>query len=81
MYLQSLVSGLNPPAVPPQTFLRNQLSKLEKFERHNILKCCDPLAAEKIHPEDSIRTIRALEVFYATGKSITKKENERKGVT
>ena len=68
LYLQSLVSGLNPPAVPPQEFLRTQLHKKEKIERHNLLKCCDPNAAEKIHPEDTIRTIRALEVFYATGK-------------
>ena len=68
LYLQSLIGGLNPPAVPPQKFLRNQLYKIEKNERHNLLKSCDPIAAMKIHPEDSTRTIRALEVFYATGK-------------
>ncbi len=68
LYLQSLIRGLNPPAVPPQTFLRNQLKKIETNERHNLLRSCDPLSAEKIHPEDSTRTIRALEVFYATGK-------------
>ena len=74
LYLQSLVGGLNPPAVPPQKFLRCQLEKLDKNERHRLLKCCDPIAAEKIHPEDSIRTIRALEVFYATGEMFSKQK-------
>ena len=74
LYLQSLIGGLNPPAVPPQKFLRSQLEKLDKNERHRLLKCCDPVAAEKIHPEDSIRTIRALEVFYATGEMFSKQK-------
>ena len=75
LYLQALIGGLNPPAVPPQKFLRNQLYKIEKKERHNLLKNCDPIAAKKIHPEDSIRTIRALEVFYATGQTFSKQKN------
>ena len=74
LYLQSLIGGLNPPAVPPQKFLRSQLEKLDKNERHRLLNCCDPVAAEKIHPEDSIRTIRALEVFYATGEMFSKQK-------
>jgi len=75
LYLQALIGGLNPPAVPPQKFLRNQLSKIGKAELHKILKCCDPLASEKIHPEDSIRIIRALEVFYATGQMFSTQKN------
>ena len=75
LYLQSLIRGLNPPEVPPQKFLRNQLNKIESNERHNLLKCCDPKAAEQIHPQDSVRTVRALEVFYATGKSFSKQKN------
>ena len=74
LYLQSLTGGLNPPAVPPQQFLRYQLEKLDKNELHRLLRCCDPIAAEKIHPEDSIRTIRALEVFYATGEMFSKQK-------
>ncbi len=75
LYLQSLLRGLNPPGVPPQKFLRNQLNKIEKNEMHNLLKCCDPKAAEQIHPQDSIRTVRALEVFYATGQCFSKQKN------
>ena len=76
LYLQSLICGLNPPGVPPQQFLRTQLNKIEKNERHSLLKCCDPKAAEQIHPQDSIRTIRALEVFYATGQSFSTQKHK-----
>ncbi|WP_269603676.1 tRNA (adenosine(37)-N6)-dimethylallyltransferase MiaA [Prochlorococcus marinus] len=75
LYLQALTSGLTPPAVPPQKFLRDQLYKIEKEERHNLLKFCDPVSADKIHPEDSLRVIRALEVFYATGNMFSKQKN------
>ena len=75
LYLQALIGGLNPPAVPPQKFLRNQLNKIEKKERFNLLKSCDPCSAEKIHPEDSVRIIRAIEVFYATGKMFSEQKN------
>ena len=77
LYLQALIGGLNPPAVPPQKFLRDQLEKIDKTERHELLKCCDPSAAKRIHPGDSIRTIRALEVFYATGKMFSKQNKMR----
>ncbi len=77
LYLQALIGGLNPPAVPPQKFLRDQLQKIDKTERHKLLKLCDPFSAQRIHPEDSIRTIRALEVFYATGKMFSKEKNIR----
>jgi len=77
LYLQALIGGLHPPAVPPQRFLRDQLAKIDKTERHKLLRCCDPLSAKRIHPEDSIRTIRALEVFYATGKMFSKQKKMR----
>ena len=75
LYLQALIKGLQPPAVPPQEKLRMQLQKIDKVQRHELLRCCDPIAAEKIHPEDATRTIRALEVFYATGKSFSTQKN------
>ena len=75
LYLQALIGGLKPPAVPPQKFLRNQLLKIDKIERHQLLSTCDPIAANKIHPEDSRRIVRALEVIYATGKSFSQQQN------
>ena len=74
LYLQALIRGLRPPAVPPQKNLRIQLMKIEKMERHQLLRSCDPEAAKKIHPGDSVRTIRALEVFYATGKTFSQQK-------
>ncbi len=75
LYFQALIRGLNPPAVSPQKFLRDQLENIDKTERHKLLKLCDPLSAQRIHPEDSIRIIRALEVFYATGKMFSKQKS------
>ncbi len=75
LYLQALIGGLRPPEVPPQEFLRNQLLKIEKLERYQLLCSCDPMAAEKIHQEDTRRIIRALEVIYATGQAFSKQKN------
>ena len=75
LYLQALIGGLRPPGVPPQKFLRNQLQKIGNLERHQLLGVCDPISAKKIHPKDSIRTIRALEVFYATGKRFSNQKD------
>ena len=36
-----------------------------------LLKNCDPLSTKKINFADHIRTIRALEVFYVTGKPLS----------
>lgn len=38
---------------------------------HRELAQVDPLSAEKIHPNDAKRIIRALEVYYTTGKTIS----------
>ena len=46
----------------------------------NKLKKVDPEAAGKIHPNDTKRLIRALEVFEATGKPISSLQKQRKGL-
>ena len=38
---------------------------------HKILKRVDPKAAEKLFPRDYVRTSRALEVFFQTGKRLS----------
>lgn len=38
---------------------------------YNELKAVDPETAEKLHENDNKRIIRALEVYYSTGKTIT----------
>ncbi|WP_439566362.1 tRNA (adenosine(37)-N6)-dimethylallyltransferase MiaA, partial [Gloeocapsopsis crepidinum] len=36
----------------------------------------DSVAAQKIHPNDLVRTLRALEVFYVTGHPISQQQGE-----
>ena len=74
LYLNSIINGFITPEVPPQDLLRKQLLKLGQYECWNLLKLCDPIAAKSINFADKIRTIRALEVFYATGKPISSQQ-------
>jgi len=71
LYMNSIINGFITPEVPPQKFLRDKFSKLGQKECWELLRICDPLTAQKINAEDKIRTIRALEVFYTTGKPIS----------
>ena len=71
LYMNSITKGFFVPDVPPQITLRSQLEELGQKKCWDLLKSCDPFATKKIHSADQIRTIRALEVFYITGKSIS----------
>ena len=71
LYLQALVEGLQPPAVPPQQGLRAQLAALGQAHCHQLLRQVDPAAAARILPGDAVRTQRALEVIYATGRPVS----------
>ena len=71
LYMNSIIYGFITPEVPPQENFRNNLTKLGQKECWELLQACDPVTAQKINAEDKIRTIRALEVFYATGKPIS----------
>lgn len=54
--------------------LRNELLELEKKQKkslYNKLQKIDPVAAQKIHPNNLQRIVRALEVYYLTGKPIS----------
>lgn len=47
---------------------------------HQKLKKVDPSAALKIHPNDTRRMVRALEVFNACGRPISQLQKQRKGL-
>jgi tRNA dimethylallyltransferase len=68
LYIQSITAGLGIPAVPPQPELRAQLETWPPEIRYAWLQQLDPVAAEHIHPHDTVRTLRALEIIYTTGK-------------
>ena len=71
LYMNSITKGFFVPDVPPQYDLREQLEELDQKECWDLLKNCDPISTKKINFADRIRTIRALEVFYVTGKPLS----------
>lgn len=80
-YITAVVEGWSIPEVPPNDDLRNELevyaNKHGAVALHNRLARHDPKAAEKIHPNNVRRVIRALEVFMETGEPITKLQQKK----
>lgn len=71
LYLKAINQGMTPPAVPPQAALRQQLEALGQPQCHALLREADPEAGARIMPNDAVRTQRALEVLYATGRPLS----------
>ena len=76
LYIRSIVRGLKIPSVAPHQELRSQLQSLGQTQLYAMLQQVDPTAAQKIHPNDAVRTLRALEVFYITGNPISAQQGE-----
>ena len=76
LYIKSVVKGLKIPRVAPNYQLRSQLQSLGQSQCYAFLTQIDPQSATKIHPNDGVRTIRALEVFYVTGCPISQQQGE-----
>jgi tRNA dimethylallyltransferase len=79
LYLRALTRGLftGPPADPT---LRTRLQAQEVSEGkgflHHQLRKVDPEVANRLHPNDAVRLIRALEVFLLTGKPMSHWQRE-----
>ncbi|CAG0928099.1 tRNA dimethylallyltransferase [Thermoflexales bacterium] len=75
LYVRAVTEGLQIPAVPPHTELRAQLEERRMREGgdklYEELQQVDPEAAAKIDPRNVRRTIRALEVYLATGQKFS----------
>lgn len=75
LYLSALLESFDLPITPPDERLRRQLYEIaerEGTERlHLRLQAIDPEAAKRIHPHDTVRLVRALEVYEYTGKPIS----------
>lgn len=76
LYIKAVVRGLKIPRVAPHLELRAQLESLGQAQLYAILQQVDPAAAAKIHPNDPVRTLRAMEVFYVTGHPISAQQGE-----
>ncbi len=80
LYIDSLVAGRQFAPFEADSGLRERLQAQVKAEGLPALRArleqVDPEAAAKIHPNDEKRTLRALEVYLSTGKTITQHDRE-----
>ena len=81
LYLKVLTRGIFVgPARNPE--IRNALQSREEKEGHlalyQELQALDPLAASRLHAHDTARIIRALEVYYLSGKPISTFQNDHR---
>ncbi|MBQ7625391.1 MAG: tRNA (adenosine(37)-N6)-dimethylallyltransferase MiaA [Clostridia bacterium] len=84
LYINALISGASFPAKPEDPSIRSDLMKkvassgvgplLSELER------VDPDSAKRLHPADIKRIVRALEVYYASGKTVTQLNEESRSV-
>lgn len=62
LYFRILLEDFELPRVAPDYELRNELEKLESPELHKMLEELDAKSAEKIHFNNKVKIIRAIEV-------------------
>lgn len=84
LYIESLLYNMSHGEADPDPDFRTEMEALaEKESRQFVwekLEAIDPEAADNIHPNNLVRTIRALEVHHVTGQKFSdykKQENER----
>lgn len=84
LYIDSLLSGRTFAPFSPDSALRGELER-ELAEKGGPamleeLSKVDPEAAQRLHPNDHKRIIRALEVYRSTGKTITQHNRETQAI-
>jgi tRNA dimethylallyltransferase len=80
LYFRALTEGLSDiPPVPEaaRAQVRAEAEGRATAELHAELARLDPAAAERLRPTDRQRVLRALEVFLATGRSLTAFQHRR----
>ena len=70
LYIQACLGGFMEGPEPDES-LRAELAELDSAALRRELEQVDPEAAERIHPNDRRRTVRAIEVFRLTGRPIS----------
>ena len=82
LYLDALIRGTDFAAGSQGTELRQQLQRRARQEGVETLleelRRIDPAAAQKLHLRDEKRIIRALEVWYETGCTITEHDRQER---
>ncbi len=82
LYIDALVAGRDFAPFPEDTDIRRELYARSAAGELPALFAelgrVDPAAAARLHPNDEKRILRALEVYLATGKTITAHNEERR---
>ena len=78
LYLRTLIDGIAP--VPPiDPAIRAEIRSLPVIEAHRQLAEADPDAGHRLHPTDTTRVARALEVVRATGTPLAVWQQRKEG--
>jgi tRNA dimethylallyltransferase len=77
LYIRTLTGGIIEGPRPDDALRKDYRDALEKEEREALygrLRKLDPRAAERIHPHDTVRIVRALETAELSGEPISEKQ-------
>ena len=75
LYVRALTGGLiDGPDEDLRQSYREAMEREDRERLHGRLRQLDPLAAERIHPRDKVRIVRALETAELTGEPISEKQ-------
>lgn len=83
LYVKALVDGLFPSPGADLKFrnsMRKFISRNGTKRLHEKLRKIDPAAAGSIHPNDARRIVRALEIYRATGRTMTDMKSRTRGL-
>lgn len=79
-YVRAIAEGWRIPRMPPDLDLRSKLEAQAKHDGaetlHARLARLDPEAAQRIHPHNVRRIVRALEVCLSTGRPISEQQKK-----
>ncbi len=82
LYISSLVHNITFAEEKTENDVRGKLmERLEQVGKeamHAYLRTIDPVAADAIHPNNTKRVIRAIEIFETTGKTMTEQNKASK---
>lgn len=85
LYIKAVLDNYHFNSRKTNTLIRKRLSEelalKGKEDFYQMLQQVDPPTAEKVHPNDSRRILRALEFFYLTGEPISQQRERTKKKT
>lgn len=83
LYVKALIDGLFPSPKADMNFRKkmyNYASRMGSAKLHDKLKKIDAQSACLIHPNDTRRIVRALELWHSTGRTMTELKTQTSGI-